>query len=292
MPLFDAEFLQKLEMLSLLARRVFRGQVLAQRRSRQLGTGVEFADHREYSPGDDFRHIDWNVYARHGELLLRRFQEEEDLHVHLFVDCSRSMDIGEPRKFDVARQLAAALGYIALKNLDRVSVVAFAGDVLATLPALRGKDRVLSLLRFLEELTPQQSDTDLRRTVSTFLQQKNRAGLSIVITDFFDRQGVEHAFDRLRFHGHEPQALQVFATADADPSLLGDVELEDVESGDRRKVTITESVLRRYREAFVQHQEKLQRYCLRHGLACTCASSDVPFDELVLRMLRLGRMVS
>ena len=145
MALFDSDFLKKLEYLSLVSRRVFRGQLLAQRRTMQLGGGIEFADHREYTPGDDFRYLDWNVFARHDELLLKRFQEEEDLHVYILLDCSRSMAVGDPPKFDYARQVAAALGYIALADLDRVAVVAFAGDIVADFPLTRGKARILGL---------------------------------------------------------------------------------------------------------------------------------------------------
>src|ERR1700710_1268831 len=125
MPLFGSEFMQKLEYLSLVSKRVFRGQLLAQRRTKQLGGGIEFADHREYVPGDDFRYLDWNVYARHDELLLKRFQEEEDLHVYVLLDCSKSMAFGSPSKFDYARQVAAAMAYIALADLDRVAVIGF-----------------------------------------------------------------------------------------------------------------------------------------------------------------------
>src|SRR2546429_5774365 len=158
MPLFDSDFLKKLEYLSLVSRRVFRGQLLAHRRQFQLGSGIEFADHREYTPGDDFRYLDWNLYARHEELLLKRFQEEEDLHVYLLLDCSRSMAYGEPAKFDFARQVTAALAYIALADLDRVAVVAFAADLVADFPLTRGKGRILSLLKFLENLPAQVGD--------------------------------------------------------------------------------------------------------------------------------------
>src|SRR5438105_14741607 len=141
MPLFDSDFLKKLEYLSLVSRRVFRGSLLAQRRTMQLGGGIEFADHREYAYGDDFRYLDWNLYARHDELMLKRFQEEEDLHVYLLLDCSRSMAFGEPPKIDLARQVVAALAYIALADLDRVAVTAFAADVIADLPLTRGQGR-------------------------------------------------------------------------------------------------------------------------------------------------------
>src|SRR4051794_13911336 len=154
-PLFGSEFLQKLEYLSLVSRRVFRGQILAQRRTMQLGGGIEFADHRDYTPGDDFRNIDWNVYARHDELLLKRFQEEEDLHVYILLDSSKSMALGRPSKFDFARQVSAALAYIALADLDRVAVVGFAGEIVSDFPLTRGKSRILSLLKYLEGLQPQ-----------------------------------------------------------------------------------------------------------------------------------------
>src|SRR3954462_14050954 len=158
-PLFDSEFLKKLEYLSLVSRRVFRGQILAQRRTMQLGGGIEFADHRDYAPGDDFRYTDWNFFARHDELLLKRFQEEEDLHVYFLIDCSKSMAFGTPSKFDLARQGAAALAYIALADLDRVAVVAFSGEIVANFPLTRGKARILSLLKFLEGLATQATPT-------------------------------------------------------------------------------------------------------------------------------------
>jgi len=132
--MFDSEFIKKLEYLSLISRRIFRGQLLAQKRTRQLGGGVEFADHRDYVFGDDLRYLDWNVHARLGSRLIKRFEEEEDLHVYFFLDCSQSMSVGQSgqkgaSKFDYARQIVAALAYIALADLDRVSVVVFADKI-------------------------------------------------------------------------------------------------------------------------------------------------------------------
>ncbi len=180
--LFDGDFLKKLEYLSLISRRVFRGSILAQRRTKQMGGGIEFADHREYAPGDDFRHLDWNVYARHGDLLLKRFQEEEDLHVYFLVDCSRSMAFGEPAKFDFARQVVAALAYIALADLDRISVTAFSSDIVADFPLTRGKGRILSLLKFLEDLPAQGEDTNLERVATGFIHRDQRRGLVVVVS--------------------------------------------------------------------------------------------------------------
>jgi uncharacterized protein (DUF58 family) len=289
--MFDSEFLKKLEYLSLVSRRVFRGQILAQRRTMQLGGGIEFADHREYTPGDDFRYLDWNVYARHGELLLKRFQEEEDLHVYFLIDCSKSMSFGTPVKFDLARQVAAALAYIALADLDRVAVVAFAGEIVADFPLTRGKARILSLLKFLEGLTTQGEATDLARTVTGFVHRTQRRGLVVVISDLFDPGGYARGLDQLRHHRYEPHIIQLYDRREAEPDIKGDVELFDVETAAVRKVTITEKNLRQYRQVFERFQQSLQSYCNTYGLSCIRTTADIPFDELILMMMRIAGAV-
>ena len=291
MALFDSEFMKKLEYLSLVSRRVFRGQLLAQRRTKQLGGGIEFADHRDYTPGDDFRYLDWNVYARHGELLLKRFQEEQDLHVYIFLDCSRSMSYGQPPKFDYARQIAAALAYIALADLDRVSVIAFAGDIVEVFPLTRGKEQILSLLKFLEGLESQGSVTDLARVTGGFVHQGRRTGLALVISDLFDPAGFQRGVDVLRHRRYEPHLIQVHDPAEADPNVLGDVELEDVESERRKKVTVTERNLRQYRRIFGGFLDSVGQYAKAYGLGCTTSSTDVPFDKLILHMMRVSTAV-
>src|SRR3954451_8187758 len=287
MPLFDSDFLKKLEYLSLVSRRVFRGTLMAQRRTMQLGGGIEFADHREYTPGDDFRYLDWNLYARLDELLLKRFQEEEDLHVYLLLDCSRSMGFGTPPKFDFARQVTAALAYIALADLDRISVTAFAADIVADFPLTRGKGRILSLLKFLENVSAQGEDTDLERVAAGFVHRDQRRGLVVVVSDLYDPKGFERGLDLLRHRKYEPHVVQVYDPYEKDPpDLLGDVEMWDVESGAARKVTVTEKNLRQYRRLFDEFQGKVQGYCNRHSLGCTRTATDIPFDELILRMMR------
>jgi uncharacterized protein (DUF58 family) len=287
MPLFDSEFLKKLEYLSLISKRVFRGSLMAQRRTMQLGSGIEFADHREYTPGDDFRYLDWNLYARHDELLLKRFQEEEDLHVYFLLDCSRSMAFGDPPKFDFARQVTAALAYIALADLDRIAVTAFADDIVADFPLTRGKGRILSLLKFLESLPSQGQDTNLERVATGFIHRDQRRGLVVVVSDLFDPNGFDRGLDLLRHRRYEPRVIQMFDKYEKDPpDMLGDVEMWDVESENSRKVTVTEKNLKQYRQLFDAFQENVQNYCNRHALGCTRTSTEITFDELILRMMR------
>jgi uncharacterized protein (DUF58 family) len=289
--LFGSDFLKKLEYLSLVSRRVFRGSILAQRRTMQLGGGIEFADHREYTHGDDFRYLDWNLYARHDELMLKRFQEEEDLHVYFLLDCSRSMGFGKPAKFDLARQVTAALAYIALADLDRIAVVAFANDIIADFPLTRGKARILSLLKFLEDLKPQGELTDLARVTTGFVHRSQRRGLAVVISDLYDFAGFERGLDMLRHRKYEPHIVQIYDRREAEPDLLGDMELYDVETEATQKVTVTEKNLRRYRQIFANFQESIQRYCRNYGLGCTRTSTEVRFDELILKMMRAAGAV-
>jgi uncharacterized protein (DUF58 family) len=289
--LFDSDFLSKLEYLSLVSRRIFRGSLLAQRRTMQFGGGIEFADHREYAAGDDLRYLDWNIYARHGELLLKRFQEEQDLHVYFLLDCSRSMAVGDPTKFDLARQVTAALAYIALADLDRISVVAFADRIVEDFPLTRGKARILSLLDFLDGLETQGTDTDLGQSVREFLRRKQRSGLAVVVSDLFSPGGYEPGLDQLRHRRYEPHVVQLHDRQEAEPDFLGDIELFDVENDSTRKVTVTESNLRTYRRIFVDFQNRVAKYCRNYGIGCTQSNTSVAFDDLVLRMMRAAGAV-
>ncbi|MCE2794272.1 MAG: DUF58 domain-containing protein [Planctomyces sp.] len=284
--LFPPDFLTRLEYLSLMSKRVFRGQLLAQRRTRQTGAGIEFADHREYSPGEDLRYLDWNVYARHGDLLIRRFQEEQDLHLWLLLDCSNSMNLADGRKFDLARQLAAALAWIALADLDRISVLACAAGVVEQFPLTRGRERILPLMQFLRGLTASTPQTSLLESVRQFLHRRPRPGIAVILSDLFDPAGFEAGLDQLRFSGFDLHVIQLHHPLDADPAVLGDAELVDVETGTTLQTTITEHMLSEYRRLFRQHQDAVRNYCARYNLGCTQSGCQVQFDSLVMAMMK------
>jgi len=284
--LFPSDFLTLLEYLSIVSKRVFRGQLLAQRRTMQMGSGIEFSEHREYTTGDDLRYLDWNIYARHGDLLLKRFQEEQDLHVYVLLDCSRSMAFGNPAKFDLARHLAAALAYIALSDLDRIGIIAYADGVVAELPATRGKARILPLMKFLSDLPISGTDTSLGKAVQGLVHRGSRSGLAIVISDLFDEHGFQRGLDQLRYHRFDTHVIQLHDPKEADPALLGDAEFVDVETGTARKVTVTERNLKTYKKLFADHQAAVRDYCHTYSCGCTQSPTTVPFDELILRMMR------
>jgi uncharacterized protein (DUF58 family) len=287
MAVFDTEFLQKLEYLSLVARRVYHGQMLARRSTRQRGSGIEFADHQAYVPGDDFRYLDWNAYARHGDLLLKRFHEERDLQVDLLIDCSLSMAVGgTPSKFDYARRLTAALAYLALAQLERVSICAFADRPVGRFPVTRGKHQILRLMRFLEQLEPAKGSTSLDAAAADLALRDRTGGVAVLISDFLDPQGFERALDRLRHQQFEVYLVQVYDPVDADPTFRGDLELVDAETGLRRTLTVRPRDAERYRARFQQFLDALRSYARHHGLGHLCTSTQFPYDELILQSMR------
>src|SRR5690606_20164372 len=178
-PLFDDEFQRKLETLALVSRRVFAGRTRAQQRTKKKGSGVEFADHRDYTAGDDYRFIDWGVYQRFGRLLVRLYEEEEDLSIYFLIDCSRSMGFGNGEKFDQALRLCAALAYVGLANLDGITIVGVGTEIEARLPPTRGEGQIFKVLRFLENLESS-SNIDLEHAISVFVARHPRRGLAVL----------------------------------------------------------------------------------------------------------------
>jgi uncharacterized protein (DUF58 family) len=285
--LFDDEFQRRLEMLALVSRRVFAGRLKAERRTRKKGSGVEFADHRDYAPGDDIRSIDWNVYQRFGRLLVRLYEEEEDLSIYFLIDCSASMGFGGKQKFDQARRLVAALAYVGLANLDRVTIVAVTDSVLKRMPATRGKGRIFTVFRFLRDLVPR-GRTDLSEALKTFAAEHKRRGLAVLVSDLYDPAGFERGINVLRFEGFEPYVVHLTDSRDAVPKVEGDVLVYDCETGDEREVTVTPAVLSKLNEAFHSYANGIERFCKEKHVPYLAADAEAPFDQIVLRAFRQG----
>ncbi|MHC4443050.1 MAG: DUF58 domain-containing protein [Planctomycetota bacterium] len=288
---FESDFLQKLEYLALVAKRVFRGRIKAERRSRGYGSSVEFADYRDYSAGDDYRYLDWNVYARLDELLIKLFEEEQDLHVYILLDVSHSMAVTE-EKYHCALRVAASLSYIAMSNLDRVAVHPFADRPLPEFPMTRGKGKILSLLEYLEHLTPVATDTNLEQVTRVLMQRRSQRGLILLISDLYDPRGFEKGLDALRYRGDEIQVIHLIEPGEGNPSLLGDLDLVDCETSAVRSLTINERHLRTYKRVFQAFLRRAEGACRQREVGYIRSTTDVPFEDLVLRVLRHGGAVA
>jgi len=222
--------------------------------------------HRDYSPGDDFRHVDWRICARHDELLTRRAGAVPDGRLYVFVDCSQSMSLGQPAKLDVARQIAAAVGYLALDRLDQVAVSGFADGIVADSGPLRGKSRVMTLVRFLERLSPRPGGTNLARAASDWVRRGGRPGPVVVVGDLFHPGDLFRGLGILCEHGYRPHLVHVYDAAEASPRMLGEVELQDPETGESRTTTITPRQSIRYRQLFAAYCQSIRTFCNRHRI--------------------------
>jgi uncharacterized protein (DUF58 family) len=288
--LFDEEFQRRLEYLAIVARRVFAGRTRAERRSKKTGSGIEFADHREYAPGDDFRYLDWNVYGRSDRLLVRLFEEEEDLSVYVLLDASRSMEFGDPPKIDYGKKLAAALAYVALANLDRVSVLTFSNAMEARLPPTRGKNRIFKVFEFLRPVQPD-GQTGIADAMKTFVAQNKRRGIAVLVSDLYDPAGFEEGINVLRYAKFEPYVIQVFDPIEVRPPLHGDVRLIDNETGEVREVTVTPKILEKYAAAHAAYRKRIEEFCTQKQVSYSAVETSVPFDDAILGILRRGGMV-
>lgn len=288
--LLDAEFLARLEQLELVSRKIFVGRTKGERRSKRKGQSVEFADYRNYVVGDDLRFLDWNLYARLDKLFLRLFMEEEDLHFYLLLDNSASMDFGSPTKLHYARQVAAALGFIGLVNLDRVVVEAFNDRLVQSSPALRGRRSLWRLFDFLNKLEPA-GPSDLTRALKAFSIKHTGKGIVVVLSDFMDKGGYADALRYLVARQMDVYVIQILSQEEIDPDLTGDLKLVDVEDADAAEVTVSLPLLRRYQENLAAFRAELHEFCARRGVNCLFTSTDVPFDRLVLTYLRQRGLV-
>lgn len=286
-PLLTPDALRKLEALELVSRRVRAGRQRGDRLSKRKGRGSEFADFRPYSSGDDLRFLDWGLYARFERLFLRLFLEDEDLHVHLMLDVSRSMAFGTPSKLLFAKRVAAALGFVGLVNLDRVTATAFAEKPVARSATFRGRPALSRLLAFLDSLEPA-GGGDFTRSMRAVAPGLSGRGVVVVLSDFLDRGGVGDGLRFLAARGLDVVAVQVLAPDEVEPDVTGDLRLTDAEDGGTAEVTVTPDLLARYRRALAAFRADLAARCGRLGASFLSATSDTPFDKLVLGLLRSG----
>lgn len=286
--MFDAAFLRKLEHLRLVSTRAFAGRDRADRLSDKRGRGIEFADHRQYAPGDDIRHIDWKAYKRLNRLLLRLFDEEQDLPVYLFLDASRSM--AADGKFDQARRLAAALCYLGLVHFDRVTILPFRGGLSREIAPGRGRGRIVQVFEALERIEAD-GGTDLGQSIRQFAARPFRRGLAIVLSDFLDPSGVEPGLKLLSSLGHDVFVVQVFAAKEREIVVRGEVRFVDAESGEHLDLDVTPGLARAYHDAWVGHTEAIAAFCRRFRVPYVRASAEDPFEDIVLRTFREGGFV-
>lgn len=288
--ILSPEILRRLEQFQLLAARRAKSSARGERRSRARGQSVEFADHRNYVAGDDFRYLDWNLYGRLEKLFLKLYEEERELPVTIFLDASESMNFGAPRKFDFARQIAAAIGYVALCGFDRVSVVAFPGSESdaahrGALRLVRGRKSAITFFQNLAHLAAA-GGAEVNVALRRGALEARQAGVAIVLSDFLDPSGYEAGLSALVGRGFQISAVQILSPEEMAPTTYGDLRVVDAESGAQEEVTFGRYRLKAYQHAVQNFCQRLREFCRGRGINFFLASSDMPLEQLLLKQLR------
>ena len=288
--LFDADFLRRLERLHLIAKRLDWAGAGGEHAASRKGQSLEFSDYRRYQRGDDLRYVDWNIYRRLDRLVLKIFTAEEELNIYLLVDTSASMEgaASVPEgavKLDYAKKVAAALGYIGLKNLDRVGGAAFSSTLQTPLKLGRGRTQILRLFGFLDGLACAGS-TDLKAAMHRFTSLFPQPGLAVVVSDLFDPEGWRAAVEELARQKYQVLVIHVLDESEIEPRLVGDVALVDAEGGRERRLFVDAELARRFQEELASYFREIETACANLGVDYLRTTTRVPFDELVLKSLR------
>ena len=292
--LISPDLMKRLEQLQLLARRRSKSTAKGERRSGARGQSVEFADYRTYVPGDDLRRIDWNLFGRLERLFLKLYEEERELPVTIYLDSSESMSFGRVSKFDFARQVAAAVGYVALCGFDRITVEPFplADDQAGLVGELRAVRGRRSAMRFFDNLNRLKAGgtADFNHALRLGEMKHRAQGVIVVLSDFLDPAGYEDGLKSLASRGSEVHAVQILAPEELEPSSYGDLRVIDSETGAEQEVTFGKYRLKAYRATVQNYCRRLQEYCRARGIRYQLAQSDTPIDDLLLKAMRTGGM--
>ncbi len=289
-PLLDPEFLNKLEQLELVSRKIFLGRMKGERKSKRRGSSVEFADHRNYVAGDDTRHIDWNVYGRLDKLFIKLFLEEEDLHFYTLLDTSLSMDFGEPTKLHYGKQVAAALAFVGLVSHDRVVLDAFSSGKQPGLPSTRGRSQMWRVVQYLESLEAT-GESNFATAAKAFAVKNSGKGIVVVVSDFLDKHGYEEALRYLLAKNMDIYLIHVLSREEVDPEIAGDLRLVDCEDDDIAEITVSAPLLKRYKETLNGFVGGLKEWATKRGISYIFTTTDNPFDKLILNYLRARGLI-
>jgi len=286
--LIAPELMKMLERLNITSRKLFPGAMKGKRRSVKRGSSVEFADYRDYQLGDDFRFIDWNIYARLNKLFLKTFIEEENIYIHILLDISPSMNFGTPSKLEYAKMLSSALAYIGLVNLDTVTLTLFSDNINSIKP-MRGKDQIFAIIDFLNNIpnstNSSQASFNMGECLRKYAIRTHHRGVAIIISDFLVPSNVyETGLKSLLYKNFDIKVIQILSEDELNPNLSGELKLQDCETNETKEVTITDSMLERYRLRLAKFCNDLKEFCLINNSTYIFINTALQFDDLILRL--------
>lgn len=281
--IFDSQFFKKLNTLRFSMNMRLSQGLSGIRKSSAKGSSVEFSDFREYMPGDDVRRIDWNAYGRMDRLFIKEFMEEKEAVFHIFIDTSKSMCFGEQPKSTMALRIAGALSYIILNNLDRVSVSAVKEDSLTVGKGLAGRKALQRILTELESFEFA-GGTSLSQAIRS--RDIRGKGVSVIISDFLDPAGIGEGVRYLKYKKQDIILIHIMAGEETDIRIEGTVDLRDMETGEKLRVTMSNTAIRNYTgrlKAFRQHMERISK---KYQLQYLFVRSDEELEKVLLEGMK------
>ncbi len=259
--------------------------------SSRYGASVEFADYREYHPGDDPRSIDWTLLARHDRWYVKLFRGEENLRLELHVDASTSMTFGHPTKLDYAVRLAAALGYVALHQGHWVRAAFFGHRPHRLLPPLRGKQGITRLFRFLAQAADA-GPTDINGSLRQLAFQHRDSGIAVLVSDLMDPEGYASGVDALLMSSRQVVIIHLLSPEELQPEMIGHFEWVDAETGERVDISVDRDTLALYRETLSQWTAEIRAFCETRRIPYFRIATDRPLSDVVFRDLRQGGLLA
>jgi len=283
--LLSPQLLARLEALDLVSRKVFLGRFRGERRGGRQGRSVEFADYRNYAQGDDLRFVDWNLFARLDRLFVKLFVEEEDLDVYLLLDAGPSMNFGEPTKFLLAQQTAAALGFVGLLRSHRVHVETLGTSSRTATPVWRGRQNAWRMFTHLQGIRPTEK-TSLIEGVRNFSLRHGGRGVVVLLSDLMDKRGYDDALRHLAARRMETYVVHILSREELRPDVQGDLRLIDCEDDEAMEVTVGANLLQAYDRTLQAFLADAREFCGRRGLNYLFVDNGISVEQVVTGLLR------
>lgn len=284
--LINSDFLKKLDRLKLNSNIVLNKGYSGLRKSKSKGQSVEFSDFREYTHGDDYRKIDWNVYARFEKLFIKLFMEEREALINIFLDCSKSMDFGNPKKSLTAQKIALALGYLSLSNMDKINLFIQEDGFLKDTDYLQGKNSFSTLVNYVDSI-----NFDNKRDFFSLIKSRTyKKGVSIIISDLFTTM-LKDSIKYLSYMKQTIIIIQVLSLEEIKPNDIGDIRFIDSETDEAKDVSVTPQVLSSYNDTFSEFINEIKELCNKYGCSYTLVSNKEHIDEIILDNLIKARIL-
>jgi hypothetical protein len=285
----DEKFLRRLEKLKILAQKGIRGAERGEQISWRSGSSLEFLDYRKYQLGDDIRYVDWNVYGRLDKLFIKLFRAEENQTIHILLDTSRSMRLGNPSKELYAKKIAAALSYVSLANLDRVRVSSFGTRINQSMAPARSRMSYSKVLNFLLALETSGA-THFNASLAEYAAISKQRGIVIILSDVLDPRGFKEGLEALSYGRFNIALLQILEGEELDPQSTGNLLLKEVETSASRRISVDANLLTLYRTRAREYVDEIREFCLGKGIDYFLCDTRIAFEDFLLEYLAKGRL--